>query len=589
MFHERLLDAILAGLSWRCPARFYVLGLWPCLAMTPIHASEPPRCPPVQVQQLTSPSCDEFMTFGRRLSVFGDRMAEGHYEGGGGSVTTYMLDATGAWRFEAELQPSEPLEPIDDFGSAVAFQDETSLAVGSKSESAILRSAGTTYVFKYDDVWGRWIEQAQVVPEVIVEFEWFGAALTWASAEDSRLLVVGAPGSEFHDLPGSVYTFEEAGDGTWIQRSQLSPPGGGTPNGAFGYRLDAVEGNSVTLLIVGAPVYLFQHGVNPAGSAHVFRFDVSSGDWALEASFQAPDPYVQDFFGSDVAIGTVNDEQGITHRAVVGRANEGGFGNAQGPGAVYTYVRHIDGTWTPEAHLLPPISRAGDHRFGWSVDIEPDGANRLLVGAPADPAFGVASGSAYVFERDAASEQWEAVQGMFALDGDALDTFGAAAELGSGASAGQALIGAEQWECPGESDLATVGAVYAFDLDPADDETGDCPSPVLRLVGDGPDCGQGRSGDLEARWFYASPGGSSSRVALLLARQAGIFTIPPGRPCAETTLDLGTAGLRLAYQGPAGRFGTGLVKAQVPAGLCGSYLQLLDLTSCKTSNVIRIE
>jgi len=93
-------------------------------------------------------------------------------------------------------------------------------------------------------------------------------------------------------------------------------------------------------------------------------------------------------------------------------------------------------------------------------------------------------------------------------------------------------------------------------------------------------------GPIRIEWSGASPGG---QVALIFARNTGSFTIPQQYPCAGTTLGLGANQIQLAFQGGAGQEGSRTLNASTGPGACGGYLQLLDLTTCATSNVPRIE
>lgn len=104
----------------------------------------------------------------------------------------------------------------------------------------------------------------------------------------------------------------------------------------------------------------------------------------------------------------------------------------------------------------------------------------------------------------------------------------------------------------------------------------------LRLSVDSP-CPSG--GTAHVNWTGATPGG---RVAIVLARNQGNVIIPTG-PCAGTSLGLGAGGLRLVSTVRSDRDGAGTQAGQMPGVVCGSYLQLVDASTCATSNVARIE
>ncbi len=93
-------------------------------------------------------------------------------------------------------------------------------------------------------------------------------------------------------------------------------------------------------------------------------------------------------------------------------------------------------------------------------------------------------------------------------------------------------------------------------------------------------------GPIQIEWSGASPGG---QVALIFARNTGSFIIPNNRPCAGTQLGLGSNQIQLAWQGDAGADGSRVLNTTAGPGACGGYLQLLDLATCATSNVVQID
>lgn len=92
-------------------------------------------------------------------------------------------------------------------------------------------------------------------------------------------------------------------------------------------------------------------------------------------------------------------------------------------------------------------------------------------------------------------------------------------------------------------------------------------------------------GRIDIAWSGASPSG---RAAIVFASNTGHYVVTQG-PCSGTTLGLGSSRIRLAEIGDSDANGDGHISATARAGACGGYLQLLDLTTCTTSNVARIE
>lgn len=113
---------------------------------------------------------------------------------------------------------------------------------------------------------------------------------------------------------------------------------------------------------------------------------------------------------------------------------------------------------------------------------------------------------------------------------------------------------------------------------------------LLKFRGAGPhlsiDATCPAGGPIRISWEGATPGG---QVAVIFARNTGSFTIPPQHPCAGTQLELGSNQIQIAFQGSAGSEGSRTLNSNAGSGACGGYLQLLDLSTCGTSNVVRIK
>jgi len=550
------------------------------------HVLAQNSCPAEQVQRLMPASCNDSIFF-RSVSALENRLAVGRYNAAGGRVTTYLWEAPSQrWALDAEIIPPGLARP-DSFGQSVklhfdAAAGEWLLAAGSQSRDTSQPRSGAAYVFALN-AQGAWELEAELLPDPIIAYGWFGTDVSWATYESRTFLIVGAPGSEGHELSGQTYIFERDANGAWQQGHILTSPDGPHPDGAFGRSVDAVENRGVTVLAVGEPVYNYVREIAP-GTVFFYRFEPTTDEWVVEAQFQAPDPYNQDLFGWSLSVGAVNDDPDFTHRAIVGRANDGGFGADVGPGAAFSYVRDVSGAWTLEQRIEAPYPNPNVQQFGWSVDLEKEGASRLAVGGPNDTTYGLYSGSAFVLNRDS-NGLWVPSQRLYGQDVDAGDAYGWDVTLGNGTSDGFALVGASGTQCPGGSQQDSVGAVYSFDLNPG--EPGNCPPPVLTLQ-KVPDCAGGAGGEIEVRWFQATPD-RRARIAILFGRRTGNFVIPDGNPCAGTPLGLGALDLQVAFIGSAGDFGAGRLVTNVSRAVCGGHLQLIDITRCKTSNVVRIE
>jgi len=100
-------------------------------------------------------------------------------------------------------------------------------------------------------------------------------------------------------------------------------------------------------------------------------------------------------------------------------------------------------------------------------------------------------------------------------------------------------------------------------------------SPDLSITGDCP-------GDIVLNLTGGTPGGS---IALVSSASEGSSNVPQGS-CAGTPLGLSAPGLLAIV--PLDGNGAFSTTRNVPAPLCGLFLQVLDLGTCQTSNVAQI-
>ncbi len=166
-------------------------------------------------------------------------------------------------------------------------------------------------------------------------------------------------------------------------------------------------------------------GGNPAslGAAYIFERG-SDGAWN-QTKLLASDGESGDFFGESVSISG--------NRSVIGapRVDD----NGQNSGAAYIFERDSDGRWTQVVKLSPDDGEREDF-FGASVSISGD---RAIVGSELDADEGVATGSAYIFERDS-DGAWTQVQKLTAGDdAEVGDRFGESVSI----SGDRAVVGVD--------------------------------------------------------------------------------------------------------------------------------------------------
>lgn len=95
-----------------------------------------------------------------------------------------------------------------------------------------------------------------------------------------------------------------------------------------------------------------------------------------------------------------------------------------------------------------------------------------------------------------------------------------------------------------------------------------------------------QSGPAQLTWSCASTGGI---VGLAVSPRVGLFRIPGGQPCAGTWINLQRDGLRLLGLVHSNQSGSGSISGSLSANVCGGYIQLIDVRTCQTSYVGRIE
>ena len=181
----------------------------------------------------------------------------------------------------------------------------------------------------------------------------------------------------------------------------------GAPLEIFG-RSVGINGDTLT---VGAP--LTSDNGNNSGAVYIYeRTQGSNDNWNEDAKLISNDGVVGDNFGIFVAIDT--------DTLVVGAHLDDD--NSIDSGSAYIFERNAGGidNWGQVAKLIASDGAEGDW-FGWSVAISSD---TVVVGAHFDDDNGTASGSAYIFERNAGGDNsWGQVAKLIASDGAEGDKF----------------------------------------------------------------------------------------------------------------------------------------------------------------------
>lgn len=221
--------------------------------------------------------------------------------------------------------------------------------------------------------------------------------------------------------------------------------GDGEVNDLFGSAV-AAEGDTVA---VGARYrdLIGEH----SGAAYVYSgTDDGAGTWSRDAQIVGQDTAEQDVFGWAVALAGDTLAVGARNHRV----------NGVWSGAVYLFERNMTGSnaWGQVTNVWPVdgggifAGETGDD-FGASVAIE---ADTLIIGARGDWQGGIASGSAYVFERDrGGTNTWGVVTNLVPPVASGGDLFGCSVAL----SGDTLAVGAHLNDTQGED----AGSVFIFE------------------------------------------------------------------------------------------------------------------------------
>lgn len=328
-------------------------------------------------------------------------------DAGGVRVENFGTNAT-----ESDLSPDSIVG--NRLGRSVAIDGDT-LVVGAPYDDDAGTNSGAVYVFVRSS--GVWSQQAKLSVSL-------AQLLGGSVALEGDVLVMGTQGG----AGNAVYVSRRSGS-TWSTPALL-PPSPSAPGDAFGASLSLRGGT----LAVGAP------GVNGAGTDRgaVFVFVDVGGVFTQQATFTGSTTQDLDIFGYAVSVdGNI---------LVAGAPGRDGGGGAADIGIAYVFARSGT-TWTEQAILAGPPG-AGS-AFGKAVFVD---GTRVVVGAPAVPVGGVASGAGSVRSFTQNGFLWP-LEGTITLAGGVTgDELGASIALRSGVL----VLGAPGRENGGVTDVGAV-------------------------------------------------------------------------------------------------------------------------------------
>ena len=384
--------------------------------------------------------------FGHSVSVYNNTAVIGAYgnnDNGSDSGSAYIFErnADGSWPTSptANLTAGNDAGAGDRFGYSVSVYNNTAV-IGAHQNNDDYSASGSAYVFERNAD-GSWPTSptANLTASDAGAGDWFG----YSVSVYSNTAVIGAYGDDDNDsASGSAYVFEYS-SGTWTQKAKLVADDAE----AFDWFGRSVSVYSNTA-VIGA------HGNNDngtaSGSAYVFERN-ADGSWPTNQTANltaGTDAGAGDRFGYSVSV--------YSNTAVIGAYGNDDNGSASG--SAYVFERNADGSWptSPTANLTAGTDAGAGDRFGYSVSVY---SNTAVIGAHHNDDDGSASGSAYIFERNA-DGSWPTsptAKLTAGTDAGADDWFGRSVSVYSNT----AVIGAH-----GNNDNGTnSGSAYAFSID----------------------------------------------------------------------------------------------------------------------------
>ncbi len=244
----------------------------------------------IEEQKLIASDATAGALFGVSVAMLGDLLVVGAFGEQAAYVFRYDPEEK-LWIEVSKLVAFDAAEG-EKFGFSVAI-DENLIVVGATDDNDAGEDSGSAYIFRSLGPTGPWVHEQKLVASDVAELSRFG----YSVAISSDLVLVGAIEHDDKEIDaGAAYVFRyRPRIGEWEEEQRLTASDSAAFDN-FGFAVSI----RADIAIVSSP---FKIGVAPAtGAAYVFEYEERAQIWTEHTQLTAPDPGVNDSFGTSVAL-----------------------------------------------------------------------------------------------------------------------------------------------------------------------------------------------------------------------------------------------------------------------------------------------
>lgn len=354
----------------------------------------------------------------------------------------YFEKVNGFWEQKQKFTSPDGVNG-DAFGYGVAMNAAGDYALVGAPNDDPTTNKGSVYVYKL--IAGIWTYQSKFYSSR--KQHYFGQTISMNAAGDYAAIT--DPGdtglSASGGSTGVVYIFTRTGE-VWTEQQIIFYKEESNPSQTqFG---NGVSINAdATWMVVG----FYHDDIKASNAGAALIYHRTGTKWVLQQKLYAPDPTADVYFGGACAINA--DGNAI----LVSSNQKADLGTNAGVSYLFT---RLGGTWTYRGKVYPDDAVTGQG-FGGGASFF--GNNHFVVASTGDNEYGVAHGSAYIFENKVKPTDVNPPSGLselykFTADAPTMgDSFGRSVALN--AAGDYALVGENRRDVGA---IADVGRVYAY-------------------------------------------------------------------------------------------------------------------------------